>query len=64
MKRKLKFFISYYRPHKLLFFLDMGAALLLALIDMLYPLVTRTMLNDYIANEKLGWLRRKTSDGI
>lgn len=56
MKEKLRFFISYYRPHKTLFFLDMGAALLLALTDMFYPLVTRRMLNDYIASEKLAML--------
>ena len=54
--KKLKKFIGYYRPHRMLFFLDMGAALLLALCDMFYPLVTRTMLNDYIQNEKLGML--------
>lgn len=54
--KKLKKFIGYYRPHRVLFFLDMGAALLLALCDMFYPLVTRTMLNDYIQNEKLGML--------
>ncbi len=53
---KLKRFIHYYKPHKKLFFADMAAALALALCDMFYPLVTRTMLNDYIANEKLEML--------
>ncbi len=51
--KKLKRFISYYKPHRKIFFLDMAAALLLALCDMFYPLVTRTMLNDYIVNKKL-----------
>jgi ATP-binding cassette subfamily B protein len=50
---KLKRFISYYKPHKKLFFADMAAALAVALCDMLYPMVTRTMLNDYITNKKL-----------
>lgn len=43
-----KRFISYYRPHKLLFALDMLAALLISLFGMVYPIVTRKMLNVYI----------------
>lgn len=48
----LKRFISYYKPHKKIFILDMGASLLVALIAILYPMVTRTMLNDLIPNGK------------
>lgn len=44
----LKRFISYYKPHKLMFMLDMIAALLISITGMVYPIVTRTMLNDYI----------------
>ena len=44
----LKRFIQYYKPHKKLFFLDMGAALLVALIGIVYPIITRTMLNTLI----------------
>ncbi len=46
-----KRFISYYRPYKLLFSLDMAAALLIALIGALYPIVTREMLNELIPNK-------------
>lgn len=46
----LKRFIRYYRPHKLLFTLDMIASLLISLTGMVYPIVTRNMLNDYIPN--------------
>ena len=46
----LKRFFAYYRPHKLLFSLDMLASLLVALIGILYPMVTRHMLNDLIPN--------------
>ena len=46
----LKRFLHYYKPHKLLFALDMGASLLMALIGVLYPMVTRQMLNDLIPN--------------
>ena len=44
-------FVSYYKPHKLLFSLDMGAALLISLFGMVYPIVTRQMLNDFIPNK-------------
>ena len=44
----LKRFISYYKPHKKLFSMDMGAALLVAVIGIVYPIITRTMLNRLI----------------
>lgn len=47
----LKRFIAYYKPHKLLFTLDMGASFLVALVGIVYPIVTRTMLNDLIPNK-------------
>lgn len=43
----LKRFISYYKPHKKLLALDMTASLLISLLGMVYPIVTRKMLNDY-----------------
>ena len=50
--RLLKRFLSYYKPHKLLFSLDMGASLLVALSGIVYPVVTRTMLHDLIPNRQ------------
>lgn len=47
----LKRFISYYKPHKLMFALDMLASLMISLTAMLYPIMTRTMLNDLIPNK-------------
>ncbi len=47
----LKRFIAYYRPHRKLFVLDMLASVLISLIGMVYPIVTRKMLNDYIPNK-------------
>ncbi len=44
----LRRFISYYKPHKKLFSMDMGAALLVAVIGIVYPIITRTMLNRLI----------------
>lgn len=47
----LKRFIAYYKPHKKLFALDMLASLAIAFIGMVYPVVTRNMLNDFIPNK-------------
>ena len=46
----LQRFISYYKPHKLVFALDMLSSLGVSLIGIVYPMVTRTMLNDLIPN--------------
>ena len=48
----LKRFISYYRPHKLIFTLDMLASLLVALVGIVYPIITREMLNELIPNKQ------------
>jgi ATP-binding cassette subfamily B protein len=48
----LKRFVQYYKPHRLLFALDMSASLLVSLIAVVYPMITRTMLNDLIPNRK------------
>ena len=47
----LKRFISYYKPHKLIFSLDMLASLVMAFIGIVYPMITRKMLNDLIPNK-------------
>ena len=44
----LKRFISYYKPHKKIFVLDMLAALAVAMIGIVYPIITRKMLNELI----------------
>ena len=44
----LRRFISYYKPHKKMLALDMLAAFLTSVIGMVYPIVTRKMLNEYI----------------
>ena len=48
----LKRFIAYYRPHKLIFTLDMLASLLVALVGIVYPIITREMLNELIPNKQ------------
>ena len=44
----LKKFISYYKPHKKIFILDMCASFLVSLIGMLYPILTRKVFKDYV----------------
>lgn len=48
----IKRFIGYYKPYKRLFVLDMLASVLVSLIGIFYPIVTRRMLNDLIPNER------------
>lgn len=52
----LKKFISYYGPHKKLFALDMLASLLVSVIGLCYPVITRKMMNDWIPNTKIDYL--------
>ncbi|MBR4165707.1 MAG: ABC transporter ATP-binding protein, partial [Lachnospiraceae bacterium] len=53
-KSLLRRFISYYRPHRKMLALDLGAAFLISATGMVYPVVTNRMLNDYIPNRKYG----------
>lgn len=47
-----KRFLSYYKPHKMIFLLDMCASFLVSLIGICYPIITRQMLNDFIPNKQ------------
>ena len=48
----LRRLVSYYKPHKKLFAMDMGAALLVSAIGVVYPIITRTMLNTLIPDRQ------------
>lgn len=48
----LKRFLSYYKPHKVTFALDMLASLLMSVIAIFYPMITRKMLNELIPEER------------
>ncbi len=52
-KKDLAIFASYYRPHLKLFIGDMACALFIALVDLAFPTVTRTMLQTYLPNEQV-----------
>ncbi len=49
----LRKFLSYYKPHKKIFILDMIASFLVSLIGIVYPIITRSMINDLIPNKNL-----------
>ena len=46
-------FASYYKPHMRLFLLDMACALLIALVDILFPVITRKVLYEYIPGQMM-----------
>ncbi|WP_047382337.1 MULTISPECIES: ABC transporter ATP-binding protein [unclassified Cetobacterium] len=47
----LKKFISYYKPYKKLFFLDLLAAITVSACDLIYPMLSRAAVNNYIPNK-------------
>ncbi len=44
-------FARFYKPHMRLFLLDMACALFIALVDVIFPVVTRKVLYDIIPNQ-------------
>jgi len=50
----LKRFLHYYKPHRKMLALDMLASLMISVIGMVYPIVTRNMLNVYIPEKMYG----------
>jgi len=48
-----KKFVSYYKPYKKLFFLDMLFAIIAVLCDLFYPMMTRKLVNDSIPNKNI-----------
>ena len=44
----LRIFLSYFKPHRRLFAMDMFCALLVAAVDLAFPLVSRTAMNELL----------------
>ncbi len=49
----IKKFMLFYKPYKLLFTLDLVVALIASLCDLIYPVMTREIVNDSIPNKDL-----------
>lgn len=46
-------FIKYYKPHKKLFFVDMFCALLVASVDLAFPMLSKIALQEYLPKEDI-----------
>lgn len=49
----IKKFVSYYKPHWKLFTLDLICAFLMSALDLVFPMFTRTILNDTLPNRNV-----------
>lgn len=49
----IKEFVKYYKPYKKLFFMDLLAALLFAICNLIYPMITRDIMNEVVPNKDL-----------
>lgn len=56
----LKKFISYYKPHKKLFIIDMVCAFLISIFDLVFPMVSRKVINEIIPEGRMDLLLRWT----
>lgn len=52
----LKEFVKYYKPYKKLFILDLLAAFLFATCNLVYPMITRNIMDEVIPNKNLQML--------
>lgn len=46
----LRRFARYYKPHKKLFIIDMLCALLISVFNLVYPYITKEIINNYVPN--------------
>ncbi|MGL5328071.1 MAG: ABC transporter ATP-binding protein [Peptostreptococcaceae bacterium] len=53
----LKEFVTYYKPYKKLFVLDLLAAFSVALCDLVYPMITRNIMNEVVPNQDTRMLK-------
>ena len=49
----IKKFISYYKPYRGLFFTDLIVATIATLCNLIYPMMTRALVNDAIPNKEI-----------
>ncbi|MDW5300190.1 MAG: ABC transporter ATP-binding protein [Sedimentibacter sp.] len=49
----IKRFVSYYKPVKKIFIIDMICAFVIAVCDLFYPIITRNIINIYVPEQQL-----------
>ncbi len=52
----LRRFAAYYKPHRVLFYTDLACAFIVALCDLFYPMIAKSIINDYVPNQNLRML--------
>ncbi len=52
-KGMIKRFVRYYKPHKKLFIIDMACAFLISVFNLVYPFITKEIINNYVPNKLL-----------
>ncbi len=52
MKKMMKTLFKYFRPHKKLFMLDMFSAIMIAAVDLAFPMISRSAMYDLLPNSK------------
>lgn len=52
----LKRFVRYYRPHRKLFAIDMVCAFIISVFNLVYPYVTKEIINNFVPNKLLYYL--------
>ncbi|MDE6060413.1 MAG: ABC transporter ATP-binding protein, partial [Clostridia bacterium] len=52
----LKRFVGFYKPHKKLFIIDMVCAFIISVFNLVYPYVTKEIMNNYVPNKLLDML--------
>ncbi len=51
-----KRFVRYYKPHKTLFTIDMVCAFIISAFNLVYPYVTKEIINNYVPNRLLSYM--------
>ncbi|MBE7088959.1 MAG: ABC transporter ATP-binding protein [Clostridiales bacterium] len=46
-------FVNYYKPHKTLFIIDMCCALIISVFNLIYPFITKEIINNFVPNKML-----------
>ena len=52
----IKKFVKYYKPHKKLFILDITSAFFVAMIDLIFPSISRNIINEIVPNKNFNML--------
>lgn len=55
-KGTLKRFVKYYKPHRKLFIIDMSCAFIISVFNLVYPYITKEIINNYVPNKLLYYL--------